>query len=164
MNGDDKRGRQPVWPRLRARFFHSYFLLSRPMTLGVRALVHDGEARRIFLIRHTYVPGWYLPGGGVEKGETIREALARELSEEANIELLAEPALRSLHLNRQASLRDHVALYVVESFRQTAPKLPDREIAESGFFPLDALPPGLTPATARRIEEVFGAAAASPYW
>jgi len=57
------------------------------MTLGVRGLVIDAD-RRIFLITHTYVPGWHLPGGGVEPGETLIEALARELVEEGNIEIL----------------------------------------------------------------------------
>ena len=47
---------------------------------------------------------------------------------------------------------------------QTAPKLPDREIAEAAFFPLDRLPEQATPATLRRIAEVFGKTPASPDW
>ncbi|MEI8702574.1 NUDIX domain-containing protein [Mesorhizobium sp. M6A.T.Ca.TU.002.02.2.1] len=156
--------RQTGWPGLRARLFHLYFVLRRPMTLGVRGLVHDRMFNSVFLIRHTYVPGWQLPGGGVELGETMIEALARELSEEANIALTAPPVLKSMHFNRRASRRDHVGLYLVEQFNQTAPKLPDREIAAAGFFPLDRLPEGTTPATLRRIAEIFGGAAASPYW
>ena len=81
--------RQTGWPGLRARLFHLYFLLRRPMTLGVRGLVHDRATNSVFLIRHTYVPGWQLPGGGVEIGETLVEALARELAEEGNIALIA---------------------------------------------------------------------------
>lgn len=149
---------------MQARLFHLYFLLRRPMTLGVRGLVHDRQANSILLLRHTYVPGWQLPGGGVETGETMLEALARELQEEGNIEIEAAPALKSMHFNRQSSRRDHVGLYLVENFRQTAPKLPDREIAEAGFFPLDALPDGVTPATLRRIAEIFDGAPAAPDW
>jgi ADP-ribose pyrophosphatase YjhB (NUDIX family) len=156
--------RQTGWPGLRARLFHLYFVLRRPMTLGVRGLVHDRAANSVFLIRHTYVPGWQLPGGGVEVGETLTEALARELSEEGNIALIAPPALKSMHFNRRASRRDHVGFYLIESFSQTAPKLPDHEIAGAGFFPLDRLPEGTTPATLRRLAEIFGGAAASPYW
>ncbi len=160
----ESRFRQTGWPGLRARLFHLYFRLKRPMTFGVRGLVHDRGQNSVFLIRHTYVPGWQLPGGGVEVGETVVEALRHELIEEGNIEMLGQPALRSIHFNRRASRRDHVAFYVVESFRQTAPKLPDREIAEAGFFPLDALPDGTTPATLRRIAEVFDGAPVSEDW
>lgn len=156
--------RQAGWPGFRARLFHLYFVLRRPMTLGVRGLIHDRASDSVFLIRHTYVPGWQLPGGGVELGETMIEALARELSEEGNIALTAPPVLKSMHFNRRASRRDHVGLYLVEQFNQTAPKLPDREIAATGFFPLDRLPEATTPATLRRIAEIFGGAAASPYW
>src|SRR5690606_21461447 len=133
-------------------------------TLGVRGLVHDRASRSVFLIRHTYVPGWQLPGGGVETGETMEEALARELAEEGNIVVTGSPKLLSLHHNRHASRRDHVGFYLIEEFRQTAPKRPDREIAEAGFFALDALPEGITPATLRRIREVFEEAAVSPHW
>ena len=156
--------RQRLWPRLRGRLFHTWFLLRRPMTFGVRGVVHDEASNAVFLIRHTYVPGWQLPGGGVETGETAMQALARELAEEGNIEIGAPPALRSIHLNRQASRRDHVALYLITDFRQAGPKLPDVEIAEAGFFPLDALPPETTPATRRRLAELFDNAPPSPEW
>jgi ADP-ribose pyrophosphatase YjhB (NUDIX family) len=155
--------RQSGWPGLRARLFHLYFVLRRPMTLGVRGLVHDRTRNSVFLIRHTYVPGWQLPGGGVETGETMLEALTRELAEEGNITFSA-PVLKSIHLNRRSSRRDHVAFYLIEEFAQTSPKLRDREIAEAGFFPLDNLPERTTPATLRRIAEVFGNAPVSPYW
>ncbi len=134
------------------------------MTLGVRGLVHDTATNSVFLIRHTYVPGWQLPGGGVEVGETFVESLARELEEEGNITLAGPPQLQSLHLNKQATRRDHVALYVIRAFSQDRPKQPDHEIAEAGFFPLDALPDGTTPATRRRLAEVFEGKEASPYW
>lgn len=153
------------WPkRVRNRLFHLLFLLRRPMTLGVRGVVVDESANAVFLIRHTYVPGWQFPGGGVERGETVVEALARELLEEGNIELTAAPALRSIHFNVQASRRDHVALFVAKGFRQTAPKAPDMEIADAGFFPLDALPTETTPATRRRLAELFGGEETSPHW
>jgi 8-oxo-dGTP pyrophosphatase MutT (NUDIX family) len=156
--------RRSGWPGIRARLFHGYFLLSRPMTLGVRAIVHDRNEHKVFLIRHTYVPGWHLPGGGVEKNETAVQALIRELAEEANLQLLAPPLLRSLHFNRHASPRDHVAVFLVEDFRQHVAKAPDREIAETGFFAVDALPEATTPGTRRRLAETFGDAAVSEYW
>ena len=164
MSGPADQFRQSGWPGFRARLFHLYFLIRRPMTLGARALVFDRAANAVFLIEHTYVPGWQLPGGGVETGETLLEALTRELREEGNIELTGPPVLRSVHHNRHASRRDHVALYLVEQFRQTAPKLPDREIRGAGFFPLDALPEETTAGTRRRIAEVLSGADPSEWW
>lgn len=161
---DDRPFRQRGWPRMRGQLFHLYFRLARPMTLGVRGLVYREADDCVFLIRHTYVPGWQLPGGGVEAGETLEEALARELQEEGNIELRGAPELRSMHFNRQASRRDHVALYLVTNFKQTSPRLPDREIAEAGFFHRAALPPGTTPATHRRLAEMFGGAKVEGDW
>lgn len=150
--------------RWRIRLFHMVFLLTRPMTLGVRAIVLDRADNSVFLVRHTYVPGWQLPGGGVEPGESAEAALARELSEEGNITLTGPARLVSFHFNRQASRRDHVALYLVDSFRQTGPRAADREIAEAGFFPLDALPAETTRATRARLHEAFGEALRSPFW
>lgn len=161
---DEKAFRQTGWPGLRNKLFHLYFLARRPMTLGVRGLVYDRQANTVFLIRHTYVPGWQLPGGGVETGETMAEALEREFAEEGNIAFTAPPQLRSVHFNRRTSRRDHVGFYLIEGFAQSAPKAPDSEIAEAGFFPLDKLPQGVTPATLRRIAEVFDSTEPSHYW
>ncbi len=98
------------------RVLHVYWRMTRGLTLGVRALVID-DARRIFLVNHTYVRGWHLPGGGVEPGETLLAALARELVEEGNIELTGPPHLHGMFFNGRVSRRDHVACFVIESFR-----------------------------------------------
>src|SRR4051794_13937132 len=103
-------------PALR-RAFHLYWRLGPRAALGVRGLIVDGD-NRVFLVRHSYVPGWHLAGGGVEVGETFRHALERELMEEGAIELSGEPALHGLFFNSHVSRRDHVAVYVVRKFRQ----------------------------------------------
>jgi ADP-ribose pyrophosphatase YjhB (NUDIX family) len=154
--------KQSLGARLRGKLFHIYFRIKRPMTLGVRALCLKGET--VFLIRHTYVPGWQLPGGGVETGETLREALDKELAEEGNIRLTGEPQLFQIYFNRRMSNRDHVALFICRDFEQTSPKRPDHEIAESGFFSIHALPEGTTRATRERIEEVLSGKPASQDW
>jgi ADP-ribose pyrophosphatase YjhB (NUDIX family) len=131
--------------------------------LGVRGVVIDREGA-VLLVRHTYVEGWYLPGGGVEKGESAEASLARELAEEANVEITERPLLHGLFFNSKASARDHVACYVVRKFRCGPPPSPNFEIAEARFFAVNALPAGATPATRSRIEEVVCGRAAGEIW
>jgi ADP-ribose pyrophosphatase YjhB (NUDIX family) len=133
------------------------------MTLGVRGVVLD-DRNRVFLIRHTYVPGWHLPGGGVETGETALDALTRELREEACIAVDGPPALAGVYFNRRVSRRDHVLVYVIRHFTVLEEKQPDREIAEAGFFSLDRLPEGTTEATRRRLAEILEGQPLSPTW
>ena len=152
-----------ILEKMLIRVLHGGHLIARPMTLGVRAAVFDAD-ERIFLVRHTYVSGWYLPGGGVDPGETTGEAMCRELREEGNIELDEPPALFSVYFNRAASNRDHVLLYRSGQFQRSEQKRPDREIAETGFFSLDDLPDGTTDATRRRLGELAGRQPIDAYW
>ena len=124
------------------------------MTLGVRAVVLDSE-NRVFLVKHSYVDGWYLPGGGVDIGESMYEAMRRELKEEGNIDLTGEAVLHGIFFNSHVSRRDHVAVYVVRHFKQDYRPKPNHEIIECGFFDAAALPEGTTPGTRLRIAEVL---------
>ena len=119
---------------------------------------------RVFLVRHSYVSGWHLPGGGVEPGGTLIEALVRELREEGSIELTEPPQLFGLFFNERVSRRDHVALYVVRAFRQQTMPVPGGEIVAHGFFAPDALPKDTTAGTRARIAEVLGGAPAGERW
>lgn len=152
-----------LWARLVTRVVHGYFAYARGMTLGVRAACFDAEGR-VFLVRHSYVPGWHLPGGGIERHETALQALAKELREEGNLLAGDPPRLFHVYFNRRTSKRDHVLFYVCPNVRQSAPKRPDREIREAGFFSLDALPDGVTPATLRRLDEVAGQIPPADFW
>jgi 8-oxo-dGTP pyrophosphatase MutT (NUDIX family) len=145
------------------RLFHFYWRFSRGLTLGVRAVVLDPQGR-IFLVEHSYIPGWHLPGGGVERGETMHEALERELKEEGNIDILGPPIFHGLYFNARVSDRDHVALFVVREFRQETPPAPNREITRSGFFAPDNLPDETTRATRARLAEVLGGADIAHRW
>ena len=154
--------RRALEPAIR-RVLHTYWRFARGLTLGVRALVIDPQGR-VLLVKHSYVMGWHLPGGGVEVGETFLEALRRELVEEGRIELTAEPALHGLFFNGHVSRRDHVAVYIVRQFRQDRPPEPNHEIVECGFYAAGALPAETTRGTRLRIAEVLDGAAPIATW
>ncbi|MEQ9518106.1 MAG: NUDIX domain-containing protein [Parvibaculum sp.] len=145
-----------------ARFFlQQYWRISRPLTAGARVLVIDASGK-VLLVRHTYVEGWYLPGGGVDRGETMRAAAAREIWEEAGIVANGDLTLFGLYANFKEFKSDHIALYVLRDFRQEARK--SAEIAEFGFFSMDALPEGTSVATRARLREWVEGQVPPDYW
>jgi len=125
--------------------------------------VLDSE-NRVFLVKHSYVSGWHLPGGGVEVGETLREALQRELAEEGQIEITGEPALHGIFLNSHVSSRDHVAVYLVRHFTQDRLPEPNSEIIACDFFDTRALPEETTLGTRLRISEALENKPQIPTW
>ncbi|MFO1013740.1 MAG: NUDIX domain-containing protein [Caulobacteraceae bacterium] len=142
--------------------YRAFSRLSRGMTLGVRGLVTDAEGR-VLLIRHTYMAGWYMPGGGVERGETAEEALARELMEEAGVRLTGRASLISLHSNHIRFPGDHVLIYRVTAW-EPCPATQVGEIEEIAWYAPDALPHDVTPSTRKRIEEALGGLEPHPDW
>ena len=141
---------------------YAWFRWRRGLTLGVRGVVTDSEGR-VLLIEHTYVHGWYLPGGGVERGETAEAAVIRELQEEAGIRVIGPMTLVSAHSNERHHPGDHVLVYRVHAWEPCAASA-QGEIHRVGWFALDALPDDLTPGNRRRIAEVFHAADRDPMW
>lgn len=54
--------------------------------IGVSALIFD-EERRVLLAHRRDIDWWNLPGGGMEHGETVEEAVIREVREETGLEV-----------------------------------------------------------------------------
>ena len=150
-----------VEPFYRPLFF-AYARLRRGMTLGVRGLVTDAEGR-VLLIQHTYIPGWHLPGGGVDRGENTEAAMVRELVEEAGVQVTEPPRLQSIHSNEAYFPGDHVLLYRVGSWKPVA-ATSRGEIHEVGWFAPDDLPEGTSRPTRARVREVFYGDAPSAQW
>lgn len=66
----------------------------RKLQVGVKAVIEDDQGR-VLLMKKAYAhvsekkASWDIPGGRIEPGETLHEALARELQEETGMELVA---------------------------------------------------------------------------
>lgn len=128
--------------------YRIYSFIFRPKTLGVRImLIQNGQ---VLLVRQTYMAGWFMPGGGVKRGETLEETARREAREEIGAEMAGLRLLGAYtHFGEHKS--DHNALFLCTDFTVSGKQ--DQEIAELRFFPLDALPEGLMPGHRRRLEE-----------
>ena len=144
-------------------FLHAVYRQTRGMTLGTRVVVLGNDAAEVLLVRHSYAPGWMLPGGGVERGETLQQSAVREVREEAAIVAEEAPVLHGIFLNDAQFPGDHVACFVLRRFHAEQ-FTPTAEIAEARFFALLALPEGTSPGTRRRLAEVLEGVPASPTW
>lgn len=137
-----------------SRVLRPWWRLTRGLTLGAQGVVLDAQGR-VLLVRHGYRPGWFFPGGGVERHETLGEALAREVLEETGVELTADPVLHGLFANIERFPGDHIAVFVIREWRQPTVPRPNAEIAEQGFFATDSLPKNIDPGTRRRVDEIL---------
>ena len=152
--------RSPL-PRAAFLLQNAYLLLRKPRSLGVRTLALD-DAGAVLLVRHSYRPGWFFPGGGVHKWETLEQAAIRESREEGAIEIEALEPMFGIYANFTPYRCDHVALFVTRRWRKIDSR--SAEIAETGFFALDNLPAGTTEATRRRVDEFLGKAPRLNCW
>lgn len=134
----------------------------RGLTLGARALVVDGEGR-VLLIEHSYTPGWHLPGGGVERDETVEQAIHRELAEEVGVIPGHRPRLVSAHSNARLFRGDHVLLYRIDHWTMTT-ATSRGEILRVDWFHPSALPETTTAGTRRRIAEMLDGGPPDLFW
>jgi len=146
-----------------SRMLHAYFLMARGLTIGVRAAVRS-EDGKFLLVRHTYIPGWHFPGGGVEKGEAAICAVEKELRQETGLKLIGVPVLHGVFHNKAVNQRDHVLVYLCDIAGTLPAKSPSVEIAEIGYFSLDSLPKDIDPGTLRRIREIVDTTTPCAAW
>ena len=153
--------RTRIEPVTRPLFF-AWSRMTRGKTLGVRGIAVDAGGR-VLLVQHTYLHGWWLPGGGVDRGETVEQAVIREMREETGLIVAGRPRLVSVHSNERFFPGDHVAVYRIDAFRLTG-HAPNGEIAETGWFAPDALPADTHHASRARLTEVLGGKSSDPDW
>lgn len=152
-----------LYRAIRFKTLQRYWRLQRGVTLGAQALVL-GEGNKVLLIRHGYQEGWYFPGGGVEKRETVNVAMARELKEETGVVSAGSPLLFGLYANFSSFPGDHIALFVVRDWNQPHVPAPNWEVKEQGFFAPHDLPAGTVGPVRRRLGEVLQNAPRSEHW
>lgn len=145
------------------RALRPWWRLTRGLTLGAQGVVIDKRSQ-VLLVRHRYRAGWFFPGGGVERHETLQTALARELREEAGIRLTARPQLHGMFANNKNFPGDHIAVFLVRGWERPSVPRPNAEIAEQGFFAVDNLPAETDPGTKRRLMEIFSGAEVADMW
>jgi len=134
------------------------------MTLGARVVV-ENERGQILLVRHTYTKGLYFPGGGVETGETVLESMQRELEEEGGVRLTGRATQIGIFSNHRIMRNDHVVLYRVDTASWAKCGDPvGREISEIVWCDPLSPPMDATPATQRRLQELYAGATPSQHW
>lgn len=146
--------------------YRTRLILKPPVSLGVRLLLHDRHDR-VLLVRHTYARGWHLPGGGVDPGESARQAALRELREETGVIPEREAVFQGLYFNEGLARRDHVAVFAIcdhPAIDEAALRPQATEIAEVMMASVDDLPGCVGPATHRRILEALGRRAVDEMW
>lgn len=153
----------PTPSRLITKALQRYWRMTRAVTLGAQVMAIDQD-RRVLLVRHGYRPGWHFPGGGVDRGESLVDAAVRELREETGVLAVEPPELFGIYTNFAAFPGDHVAVFHLARFERGPVPRPSAEIAEQGYFPIDALPAGTAPGTCARLAEWDGRRLRSAAW
>ncbi|HVU21174.1 MAG TPA: NUDIX domain-containing protein [Rhizomicrobium sp.] len=131
-----------------------------PVAYAACALVErDGK---ILLARHSYVSGWLLPGGGVNRGEAAEHAVIREMKEEIGLISSAPPELFGLYSRKAGWTTNVIVLYRLRDAQFTF--VPNAEIREVQFVDPTAPPDGTPRSVATRLREFAGLQPRSPFW
>jgi mutator protein MutT len=126
--------------------------------VGVGAIIIDKQGRLFLARRGAKAKNerglWEFPGGSVEFGETLADALRREMREELGIEIVVGELLDVVdHI-----LKDEGQHWVSPTYLCTIasgePCIREPEkCAETGWFPTDKIPADLTQATRRSLTD-----------
>ena len=116
--------------------------------IAVSALVFDGE--HILLALRRDIDWWNLPGGGMEIGETVDEALCREVREETGLEIevgqlvgvYSKPQKREVVLSFLCNVTGGKLITTEES-------------RECRYFAPNNLPNNLLPKHRQRVEDAL---------
>ncbi|HEX3810689.1 MAG TPA: NUDIX domain-containing protein [Rhizomicrobium sp.] len=158
--GFEMGDRPPFYQRIALGGLAGLRAAASPVAFGASAMVENGSGQ-VLLVRHSYIHGWALPGGGVARREPPAQAVMRELQEEVGLRSDTAPELFGLYTRKLGWTTNVIALYRVSE--ATIDFKPNFEIREVLFCDPGAPPPGTTDGTRRRLAELTGAPR-SHYW
>ena len=147
--------------KIATRVIRKWQVLLGISTLGARAIVLNAE-QQVLLVQHTYHSHWYIPGGGVKKGESVKAAVLRELYEEVGLSVIGEPQLLGIYHHRILGVPDYPVVYLITNFSLSEANSP--EIKQMAWFAYDNLPSTTSPGTRRRLDEYFSRTPVSDAW
>ena len=144
VGGYTKKGvhKASLSKRIFLSFLHKYFLFSRPLTMGGRCVIVN-EDNEIYLVEHSYISGWYLPGGGVAVGESAENAIKREVTEETVLVLTGLLQLVGVYHCNSITERYHVVVFLSKTFETNRSQIESFEIKSGRFFSINSLPPDI---------------------
>ena len=117
--------------------------------IGVFALIFNYE-KQILLGHRRDIDWWNLPGGGMESGETVDEALCREVREETGLEVKVD---RLVGVYSKPQKQEVVLTFLCQVIGGTLQST--EETRESRYFSPDALPENTLPKHRQRIEDAL---------
>lgn len=130
-----------VWQWLQGPLqWYVLWLLHDKFVVGVGGVVLDDQ-ERVLLLRHRYRPPgfpWGVPGGYVNRGESLEEGLVREVREEVD---LAIEVLSPLQVN--SGFKRRLEIFYLARYVSGEIRVDGKEILEGQFFVRNQLPDGL---------------------
>jgi ADP-ribose pyrophosphatase YjhB (NUDIX family) len=127
-----------------------YRLLGGRRGHGVKCVLTN--AGRVLLVRHNYGHRevWYLPGGGIKRGEQPLQAGAREMHEELGLTELQMREVATIQLQLERGTAPVTCLHA--ELDDCSLRADPVEIADAAWFQIDALPRPL----ASEVKQMLG--------
>ncbi|GCE24783.1 hypothetical protein KDA_02670 [Dictyobacter alpinus] len=125
---------------------------TRNFRIAVSALIFDKDVNkeRILLALRRDIDWWNLPGGGMEIGETVEEAVCREVDEETGLKVEVEQLVGVYSKPQKQEL--------VLTFRCRViggALIETEESSECRYFETTALPSNILPKHRQRVEDAL---------